>query len=75
MIFSSIYTSGQNFFFDAGVNMLNVAVSRVKHSFLVFGDMTIFSEDGEKPSNLLARYLFSSKNNLIQSPLNIIRRN
>lgn len=59
VIFSSVYDSsqkGRNFFFDNGPNMLNVAVSRAKDSFLVFGDINIFDADSNKPSGILARY-------------------
>jgi len=42
VIFSPVYSAPGNFFFDQGVNMLNVAVSRAQDSFLVFGNMTIF---------------------------------
>jgi phosphatidylserine/phosphatidylglycerophosphate/cardiolipin synthase-like enzyme len=46
--------------------MLNVAVSRAKRSFLVFGDMDIFNTaDQEKPSSLLAKYLFAQEANEI----------
>ena len=45
IIFSPVYTSLDKgiFFFDRGVNMLNVAVSRAKDSFIVVGDMDIFN--------------------------------
>lgn len=68
VIFSPVYGTNdpQPYFFDHGVNMLNVAVSRAKDSFLVFGNMNIFnSDDTSKPSGLLARYLFISENNEI----------
>lgn len=60
VIFSSVYDSsqkGRNFFFDNGPNMLNVAVSRAKDSFLVFGDIDIFDAGSNKPSGILARYI------------------
>lgn len=60
VIFSSVYDSsqkGRNFFFDNGPNMLNVAVSRAKDSFLVFGDIDIFDADSNKPSGILTRYI------------------
>ncbi|AKG05346.1 hypothetical protein AAV35_011530 [Salimicrobium jeotgali] len=66
IIFSSVYSSNNSFFFDKGVNMLNVAVSRAKQSFLVFGNMKIFHKEGNKPSNLLARYMFSDINNKLR---------
>lgn len=65
VIFSPVYHEpvGRNFFFDEGVNMLNVAVSRAKDSFLVFGNMSIFNPMGTKPSSLLAQDLLSSDEN------------
>ncbi len=56
------------FFFDRGPHMLNVAVSRAKDSFLVFGDMEIFQErSGSKlPSALLAHYLFISSGRALE---------
>jgi len=43
--------------------MLNVAVSRAKDSFLVFGDMDIFNPNLNTPSGILARYLFAEETN------------
>jgi energy-coupling factor transporter ATP-binding protein EcfA2 len=56
------------YFFDRGVNMLNVAVSRAKDSFLVFGDMYIFDGHDQKsqqtvPSLLLGRFLLRKDEN------------
>jgi superfamily I DNA and/or RNA helicase len=60
VIFSPVYTADvkSGYFFDAGPNMLNVAVSRAKRSFIVAGDIDIF-KPGRKhvPSSLLAKYL------------------
>ncbi|SDG25769.1 Part of AAA domain-containing protein [Limimonas halophila] len=44
-------------FFDRQPNMLNVAVSRAKRSFLVFGDMRRFRGEGRKHSDVLARHM------------------
>jgi len=66
IIFSPVYdTSFQGtYFFDRNKNMLNVAVSRARDSFLVFGNMTIFDpEVSSRPSGLLARYLFEHQSN------------
>lgn len=52
-------------FFDIGPNMLNVAVSRAKDSFLVFGDMRIFNPEESTPSACLARHLFMDESNEI----------
>lgn len=69
VIFSPVYDGDHpgNYFFDTGVNMLNVAVSRAKDSFLVFGDMNIFRRKSGNilPSKLLGHYLFNSSNNEI----------
>ena len=53
-------------FFDAGVNMLNVAVSRAQDSFLVFGDMNVFRNGRPgSPSRLLGEELFKNPDNEI----------
>jgi RecA/RadA recombinase len=67
VLFSSVYTSRDPgpYFFDRGPNMLNVAVSRAKDSFLVFGDMEIFDPHLRTPSGLLAKYLFAGERNEI----------
>ena len=49
--------------------MLNVAVSRAKDSFLVFGDMDIFDPRlKSQPRGLLAAYLFRSADNELTYP-------
>jgi hypothetical protein len=62
VIFSSVYDRGfkGEFFFDKSRNHLNVAVSRAKDSFLVFGDMTIFNPKSKTPSGELARALLKT---------------
>ncbi len=68
VLFSSVYNadSTKSLFFDRGVNMLNVAVSRAKESFLVFGDMRLFRPESlSTPSGLLARHLFNDPANEI----------
>ncbi|KTD87470.1 AAA domain-containing protein [Paenibacillus etheri] len=69
VIFSPVYNAQftSALFFDAGVNMLNVAVSRAQDSFLVFGDMPIFDSAANTPSGLLARYLFASEEQEIRN--------
>ncbi|MDQ0287740.1 energy-coupling factor transporter ATP-binding protein EcfA2 [Desulfofundulus luciae] len=53
-----------DFFFNKGKNMLNVAVSRAKNSFLVFGDLNVFKAgDSGLPSRLLGERLFSKPEN------------
>lgn len=59
VLFSSTYgtnDSAQSYFFDAGVNMLNVAVSRAKETFVFFGSKRNFDKEGEKPSQQLYRH-------------------
>ena len=66
ILFSSVYASnnqGMNFFFDRSVHILNVAVSRAKDSFLLFGDMSIFDPLAGTPSGLLAKKLLEEENN------------
>jgi hypothetical protein len=66
VIFSPVYdeTASPPYFFDRGVNLLNVAVSRARDSFLVFGEMNLFDEARpELPSGLLARHLFADEAN------------
>ncbi|MCC6953084.1 MAG: AAA family ATPase [Deltaproteobacteria bacterium] len=67
VIFSPVYDRNSTSFmyFDQNVNFLNVAVTRARDSFLVFGDMEIFKPEGTLPSSTLARYLFESNENEI----------
>jgi AAA domain len=65
VIFSPTYGQGYNggIFFDKSPNMLNVAVSRAKDSFLVIGNLALFDQTKKsKPSGLLATYLSDPKN-------------
>lgn len=62
VIFSPTVTTSDSgpYFFDRGPNMLNVAVSRAKDSFLAFGDMGCFDpNDRSHPSGLLGHFLFN----------------
>jgi len=63
VIFSTTYpgTHEGTMFFDRGVNMLNVAISRAKDSFLVFGDRRILEPEGSRPSAFLARALTATE--------------
>lgn len=72
IIFSSVYDSQNRgtFFFDRNVNILNVAVSRARDSFLVFGDRNIFNLSSKgTPSNILADYLFKNNSNQLKNTL------
>ena len=44
-------------------NMLNVATTRAKHSFIVFANMNIFIKGMSTPSSYLANLLYSSDKN------------
>lgn len=67
VIFSPAYSKhGDGKFMDKRTSMLNVAVSRAKDSFLVFGDMDIFNpNDDSQPRGLLAKYLFARPENAL----------
>ncbi|MCS3557259.1 MULTISPECIES: ATP-binding protein [unclassified Sphingobacterium] len=61
IIFSSVYGSNMansSFFYDIGPNMLNVAVSRAKDSFIMFGHEGLYKNSSSmKPSNLLYNHI------------------
>jgi superfamily I DNA and/or RNA helicase len=62
VIFSTVYSGndiGIGYFFDRGnkPNMLNVAVSRAKDCFMVFGNRNIFNTTGSTPSAKLYSFL------------------
>jgi len=61
VLFSSVYgmnDKGIGKFYDRGPNMLNVAVSRAKDSFIVFGHSEVFgTENRGAPSGLLRQRL------------------
>lgn len=62
VLFSAVYGKyNGRMFFDLKnkYNMLNVAVTRAKHSFIVFGNMQIFQPNQDTPSGNLAKVLFS----------------
>ncbi|WP_240903830.1 hypothetical protein [Chengkuizengella sediminis] len=48
------------YFIDVNKSMLNVAVSRSKDSFIVFGDINSFKKNKSSASGLLMNYI--SKN-------------
>jgi len=61
VLFSSVYSNEDEgvLFFDRDnkPNMLNVAVSRARDSFILFGDTRIFDETKNIPSGILKRHL------------------
>ena len=62
VIFSSVYSKqSDGSFIDLSKSMLNVAASRAKSSFLVFGDMDTFSNAASSsPRGVLAGVLFAN---------------
>lgn len=74
VIFSAVYSKhSDGAFIDQSASMLNVAVSRAKDSFLVFGDMDLFNKDLSTPRGMLAQVLFSQTGNEIFPPMQQIR--
>lgn len=67
VIFSPVYSKHEDGgFIDRDRSILNVAVSRAKDSFLVFGDMDLFEvQPLSSPRGLLAKYLFSTEENAL----------
>lgn len=65
VIFSAVYSKhADGEFIDRKDSMLNVAVSRAKDSFLVFGDMDLFSQVPiSKPRGRLTQFLFADSTN------------
>jgi hypothetical protein len=61
ILFSSVYgpnMANSSFFYDIGPNMLNVAVSRAKDSFIMFGHEGLYKNSSSmKPSNLLYNHI------------------
>lgn len=54
IIMSTVYGKNDGcYFIDREDSLLNVAVSRAKDSFLIFGDINCLSNDSSKPSGLL----------------------
>ncbi|MDX7986883.1 DNA helicase [Xenorhabdus sp. 12] len=68
VLFSPVYSKHEDGgFIDSDSSMLNVAVSRAKDSFLVFGDMDLFEiQPASSPRGLLSKYLFASKCHALQ---------
>lgn len=71
VLFSAVYSKHEDGgFIDSSNSMLNVAVSRAKDSFLVFGDMDLFEiQPPASPRGLLAKFIFASASNALQFEL------
>ncbi len=71
IIFSSVYSyqsdqKSRKLFFDTEDTMLNVAVSRARDHFFVFGDIEVFDpKEVNTPSGFLANYLLAKPENEI----------
>lgn len=70
IIFSPTYSKHSDGpFIDRSASLLNVAVSRAKDSFLVFGDMDTFDQRMvSTPRGLLASILFPNPDNVLSYP-------
>ena len=68
VIFSPAYSKhADGGFIDMSPSMLNVAVSRAKDAFLVFGDMDLFSTaKHNSPRQLLGEFLFARPENALE---------
>lgn len=62
IIMSTVYGKLDGcYFIDVNPSMLNVAVSRAKDSFLVFGEIECFSKSKHSASGLLRNYIEKNK--------------
>lgn len=52
---------------DGKYNMLNVAISRAQHHFIVFGNMNIFHPEENTPVGNMAKWLFDDPSNEISN--------
>jgi len=68
ILFSPVYSKHEDGgFIDKSASMLNVAVSRAKDSFIVFGDMDVFnSVAASGPRGVLAKHLMESAGNALK---------
>jgi AAA domain/PLD-like domain len=68
VLFSPAYAKGlDGSFIDSSTSMLNVAVSRAKDNFLVFGDMDLFSMAPHgSPREVLSTFLFARPENALE---------
>ncbi|MEM1177019.1 MAG: AAA domain-containing protein [Acidobacteriota bacterium] len=64
MVFSpAVSRRRPGYFIDSRPNLLNVAVSRARDAFLVFGDLAVFDPEVGRPSGVLAQHLFEHPGN------------
>jgi ABC-type branched-subunit amino acid transport system ATPase component len=75
VIFSMVYSRhGDGTFIDQDPSVLNVAVSRAKDSFIVFGDMEVITNAAMgTPRALLARYLLKDEDSRLTFRVNKAR--
>ncbi len=57
VIFSTVITPGDSLYFADNLNMLNVAISRAKSSFLVFGNLNTIDATKNNPLGRLKKWL------------------
>ncbi|MGE0077501.1 MAG: AAA domain-containing protein [Bacteroidales bacterium] len=70
VIFSTVLSKGDiTTFVDSKYNMLNVAVSRAKHSFLVFGDIRVLDSSKNTPLGNLKKWLLEEENSELSNKL------
>ena len=70
ILFSTVNSPGDRSLFmerDGKYNMLNVAISRTQHHFIVFGNMNIFHPEKDTPVGNMAKWLFDSPTNEISN--------
>lgn len=62
ILMSTVYGENEGcYFIDANKSMLNVAVSRAKDSFLIFGNINSFKNDISSASGLIKKYIMTKK--------------
>jgi len=57
VLFSAVNDGTAKVFLDSSPSMLNVAVSRAQHAFVVFGHPKVVLQPGSTPSGVLGKYL------------------
>lgn len=62
VVFSTVITPGDSMLFADNLNMLNVAVSRAKSSFLVFGNLNAIDATKNNPLGRLKQWLQEDEN-------------